>query len=144
VVVVPAAAFLAWQTYIRWRVGPTAGGANPILPPFKDFVVELRYMFSHEPAPSALYDTVYLALIVAGMGAAVALVRRRANVAAVTALLVAASLTVIVFGDQWGDTRYSAPMFGALLLAGLEQRSRATLAICVAATAMSSFLLIGI
>jgi hypothetical protein len=47
---------------------------------------------------------------------------------------------VIVFGDQWGDTRYSAPLFGAVLIAGLDMRSRRAQLICALAAAMTLFL----
>ena len=58
----------------------------------------------------------------------------------VAALLFAISLTVIVFGDQWGDTRYSAPLLGAVLIAGLDMRSRRAQLICALAAGMTLFL----
>jgi hypothetical protein len=65
---------------------------------------------------------------------------RRGSAAGVAALLFAATLTMISFGDQWGITRYSAPLFAMLLLSGLEQRSRVAVGICAAASATSMFL----
>lgn len=139
-VVVPGAAFVGWQAYIHFRVRSGGAAASPpVLPPFKDFVDEVRSAINNESPFVALWDIIYLGLVLAGMGAALALVRRGTMAAGVAAVLFAVNLTVIVFGDQWGDTRYSAPMFAALLLVGLERRSRPAIGICVAVAAMSLF-----
>lgn len=143
-VVVPAAAFVAWQVYIHGRYSGAAASSKPVLPPFKDFVNEVRYAIDNDSPLGALWDIVYLALVLAGMGATIALLRRGITAPGVAALLFAASLTVIVFGDQWGDTRYSAPMFASLLLGGLELRSRWAVSTCVAVVAMTAFLPVAI
>ena len=69
----------------------------------------------------------------------IAVVRLRHGITgpAVAAVLFAAVLVVILFGDPWGETRYSAPVFGALVLWALECRSRPILAICGAVAAMA-------
>jgi hypothetical protein len=139
-VIVPATAYLGWRAYIHVRVGAMASPDTPGFPPFKDFVDEVRTMTAGTITFAAVWDVVYLGLILIGMGEAVWLLLRRVTAAGMTALLTAVSLTVVYFGDQWGDTRYSAPLFAALLLAGLEQRSRAAVRVCVAAASMTLFL----
>jgi hypothetical protein len=142
-VVIPLVSYAGWQVYIHGRYSAGAAATSkPVLPPFRDFVNEVRVAL-HAGVPTAgMWDLVYVALMLAGIGAAIALLIRsfrcgQARVAAVAAVLFAAVLTVIVFGDQWGDTRYSAPLFAALLLGGLELRSRSALAVCAAVTAMT-------
>jgi hypothetical protein len=143
-VVIPVAVFLAWQVYIHARYSAAAAAASSPLLPFKDFVDEVRYALAHDSPAGALWDLVYLLLILAGMGAAVALVVRRISAPTIAAALFALSLTVIVFGDQWGDTRYSAPLFATLLLGGLELGSRRATAICAVAAGMTLFLPVAI
>jgi hypothetical protein len=140
-VVIPAAAFIAWQVYIRGRYSlGAAASSSPVLPPFKDFVDEVRYALRNDSASTALWDIIYLSLVVSAMVAAVVLVVRRVTAPTVAALLFTISLTVIVFGDQWGDTRYSAPLFACVLLAGLEQGSRRATLVCALAAGMTVFL----
>jgi hypothetical protein len=127
VLVVPAAAFLAWQVYIRARYTGTttlATADQPNLALFKDYIVEARRTLDQDSPLGAAWDLAYLTLMLIGMGTAVALLRRGTTAAGVAALLFALSTKVVVFGDQWGDTRYGALVFATLLLAGLEQRSR--------------------
>ncbi len=137
-VVVPAAAFLGWQAYIHARYGSGAAAAGqPVLPPFRDFVVEARRAIRDEPPLQAAWEVANLALILAAVGAAVSLLRRGVTTASVAAVLFALNLTVIIFADQWGETRYSAPLFAALLLSGLDRRSRVSVSICAAVAAMT-------
>ena len=144
-IVVPAAAFLAWQAYIRFQV-PTVPGsatAGTTAPPggwsLTAFVDQIRQFLHGVSGTLGSWDVVYLALTLAAMVVAIVLARR-GSAAGVAALLFAATLTVISFGDQWGITRYSAPLFAMLLLGGLEQRSRVAVGLCVAASATSIFL----
>jgi hypothetical protein len=140
-VAIPVAAFVAWQVYIHGRYSLGAAASNgPVLPPFKDFVNEIRYALKHDSGATALWDIVYLGLVLAAIGAAISLIVRRISAPTVAALLFAISLTVIVFGDQWGDTRYSAPLLGAVLIAGLDMRSRRAQLICALAAGMTLFL----
>jgi hypothetical protein len=140
-VVIPAAAFLVWQVYIHGRYGASAAASSkPVLPPLQDFVDEVRYALGHDAPATALWDLVYLVLILTGMGGAVALLRQRPTAPTLAAVLFAVSLTVIVFGDQWGDTRYSAPLFAALLLGGLESGSRRVPRLCALVAGMTLFL----
>jgi len=55
----------------------------------------------------------------------------------VAALLFALSLLVLKFGDPWSYSRLSAPMFAALLIAGLLRRDRPALAISVAGAVLT-------
>jgi hypothetical protein len=144
-VIVPAAGFLVWQVYIQSRYGSGAAATSPpVLPPFKDFVEEARRAIDHDSTLAAAWDLAYLALMLAGLGAALTLLRRGVTTAGVAALLFALNLTVIIFGDQWGDSRYGAPVFAALLLGGLEQRSRLAVWICAAVAAMTIFVPVAI
>ena len=73
--------------HARYSAG-AAASSQPVLPPFKDFVDEVRYALANDSPLAALWDLVYLALVLLGMAAAVALVcagapghrRRRAPV----------------------------------------------------------------
>jgi hypothetical protein len=149
VVLLPAVAFVGWQLYLHVRLGsvPVAAGqpalavSQPIgVAPFHDFVDEIRRALRADAPLVELWELVYIALVLAGMGVSLTLLRRRPTAAGISAVLLGAILTVVIFGDQWGVARYSAPMFGALLLVGLEWRSRAALTICAAAAAMSIFI----
>ena len=140
VVVVPTAAFLGWQLYIQTRYGSGGAATNqPVLPPFRDFVAEARSATQNGITFGALWDLAYLALMLAGIGAAVRLLRHGLSAASVAAVLFSVVLTVIVFGDQWGDSRYGLPLFALLLLVGLERRSRFALTICTFVAALTIF-----
>jgi hypothetical protein len=143
-VVIPAAAFLGWQAYIHARYGAGAAAASSPLTPFKDFVDEVRYALAYDSPAGAVWDLVYLLLVALGMGAAVTLVVRRRTAATIAAALFALSIPVIVFGDQWADTRYTAPLFVTLLVGGLEVGSRRTTAICAAVAGLTVFLPVAI
>ena len=140
VLLLPAAAVLGWQVYIHAKEASVAAATGPPVGLFSGYVNEVRTMIKHQPAAIAVWDTVYVSLMAVGSLVALWLLRRRVSAAGVAAVLFAATLTIIVFGDQWGDTRYSAPMFGALLIAGLELQSRSALTVCTLVTGMSLFL----
>jgi hypothetical protein len=140
-VAIPAGAFLAWQLYIHGLYAPTAAVvAKPVLPPLRDFVNEVTFALGHDSPLTAVWDLAYLGLILAGMCASLVMLLRRPSAPAMAAVLCGVSVSVIFFGDQWGDTRYSAPMFLALLLAGLESGSRRVPRLCAAVAAMTIFL----
>jgi hypothetical protein len=139
-VVVPAVAFIGWQLYTHTLHAPAAAAAaHPLLPPFRDFVFELQRA-AHLRAPLAsAWEIAYLSLTAAAVVASLllALSRRGSPAPRIAAALFALTLGVVVLGDQWGLTRYAAPMFLVLLLIGLEQRSRVVLGLCVAGSAMT-------
>ncbi len=138
VVVVPTVVFGAWQLYVTARYGGSVSSpSSAFLPPFVGLIDEVRHAVSDPSLRDQVWDLTYLALMAAGILASLWLVWRRATAAGVTALLFGLSLLVLVFGDPWSYTRLSAPMFAVLLLAGLEQRSRPALLVCVAAAAMT-------
>jgi hypothetical protein len=149
-VVIPAAAFLAWQAHIHARYGGGASTADsPDLSIFRDYVVEARRTLHQDSGLGAAWDLIYLALILAGMGCAIALLRRGITAASVAALLFALNTTVVLFGDQWGVSRYGLPVFTTLLLGGLAQRSRfagsrVAVSVGVVAAAMTVFLTLAI
>ncbi|HWF72491.1 MAG TPA: hypothetical protein VG186_04055 [Solirubrobacteraceae bacterium] len=140
VVLVPAAAFIAWQVYIDARYGSnvTSTSSASYQPPFVGLIREVRRTFTLGSRRDILWDLAYLALILAGITAAIALVREKVTVAAVAAVAFGLSLLVVTFGDSWSYTRLSAPMFAALLIAGLQQRRRPVLLICAAAAVMTA------
>jgi hypothetical protein len=149
-VVIPAAAFLAWQAHIHARYGGGASTADsPDLSIFRDYVVEARRTLHQDSGLGAAWDLIYLALILAGMGCAIALLRRGITAASVAALLFALNTTVVLFGDQWGVSRYGLPVFATLLLGGLAQRSRfvgsrVAVSVAVVAASMTVFLTLAI
>lgn len=138
VVVVPAVAYVGWQAYIslRWG-GSVTSPSTAYKPPFVGIVDEFRHTFDDPLTKDRLWEVAYLVLTLLGIVAALDLVRRRVSTAAVAAALFGLSLLVLVFGDPWSYTRLSAPMFAALLLGGLELRSRLALGVCVGAAALT-------
>lgn len=141
-VVIPAAAFVGWQAYLHIRVSAVPGGAmqatgTPVSS-LMGYLGELHAIFSRPLWPIGVWELGYIALMVAGSLVALALLRRGPRAPTVAALLFAGTLMIILFGDWWGETRYSAPMFGALLLAGLELRSRTALGVCTAVASMGT------
>ena len=157
-VILPMVIFAGWQLYTKSltlpaapstpaphaRAAPTtrapAGSDTLVLPPFSDFRTEIRRTTTIDTAPSAVWDLVYIALVLAGMVAAVAALRRGPWASTVTAVLTSAVLTVIFFGDEWGISRYGAPLFGALLLSGLRAGVRAPPRLCAAAAVLTLFI----
>ncbi len=136
--IVPLAAFSAWQVYIDVRYGGNvaATGGSSFVAPATNFVAEVSHALGKSSPLAGGWDLVYLALTLGAILTALALLRRRVTAAGVAAALFGMSLLVLDFGDDWSYTRLSAPLFVALLMAGLERRSRFTLSLCatVAAT----------
>jgi hypothetical protein len=137
---IPVLAFAGWQAYIRLHVGSTAGAAGPPVSPLAGFIGALRQTWTVAGGATAVWNTVYLALVVIAALAAIRLAYQRLEATSVAAVLFAATLAVITFGDQWGTTRYTAPLFGTLVIVGLQRRSRSSLGICAAAAAMTVLL----
>ena len=141
VVLIPALAFVGWQIYIDARFGTNVLKSSPGLrPPFANVVDEVRRSLHQDSPAGAAWDIAYLTLAVAGLGAAVRLVLRRANAASIAALLLGLIFILLLLGDEWGDSRFGAPLFITLLLAGLEQRDRLALRICVLAAALTALI----
>lgn len=143
-VLMPAALYAAWQVYLRLQVPAIHGSVQVAASAAPSgtvtgFFDRLSPMLQGLGAATSRWELAYVGLMLAGMLAAIPLVRRGGAVG-VTALLFAAMLLLVPFDDQWGITRYTAPLFGALLLAGLEQRSRPVKVLCAAAAGMSAFL----
>ncbi len=139
-IVMPTLAFAGWQIYIHIAVqqagiGAAQLGASPV-PSLAGYAGELHTIFAAPLSAYSLWDLVYLGMM--AIASIIAFVRLRQGITApaVAAVLFAAVLMVIVFGDPWGETRYSAPLFGALLLSGLERRSRPLVALCSAVAGM--------
>jgi hypothetical protein len=140
-VVVPAIAFAAWHAYVYLRLGGNpASMSHAFLPLFRGFIDEARHALANGSPSNTVWDLSYLALMAAGIASAIALVWRKVTVASVAALLFGSSLLMLLFGDPWSYTRLSAPMFAALLVAGLEQRDRPALLVCAAGAAMTAMM----
>jgi hypothetical protein len=138
VVVIPVAGYLGWQLYVSARYGGSVASAGTAFkPPVVGLLDELRHALDAPQSGDMLWDLAYLGLITLGVVASVDLLRRRVSTASVAATLFGLSLLILVFGDPWSYTRLSMPMFAALLLGGLEQRSRPALLVCVAAAALT-------
>ncbi len=143
-VVVPTAAYAAWQAYVRLTVPHIPGSvsvaatAAPAGSPLA-FLSKLAPMLHGFGSAVSSWDLVYAALMLAAMALSVWLARR-GLAAGVSALGLAAVLLLVPFDDQWVLARYTAPLFGALLISGLEQRSRTARSLAAAAGAMSLFL----
>ncbi|MGH2859269.1 MAG: AZOBR_p60025 family cell surface glycopolymer formation protein [Solirubrobacteraceae bacterium] len=143
-VILPAAAYAAWQLYIRLQVPDVHGSVHVAASAAPAgaataFLSRLAPMLRGFGTAASAWEMVYVALMLAGMLASI-VIARRGSALGVAALLLSATLLVAPFDDQWVLSRYTAPLFGALLLAGLEQRSRPVKALCAGAAAMSMFL----
>jgi hypothetical protein len=137
-VVVPAIAFLGWQVYIDSRYGGNVlSTAQSMMVPFDNFLQEARHALRQDAPLEGVWDLCYLALTLAAMAVAVRLAWRRVTAASLAAVLFAASLTLLLFSDEWNDTRLSAPLFVVVLLVGLEQRDRLAVRVCALAAALT-------
>jgi hypothetical protein len=138
VVVVPVGAFVLWQLYIDARYGGnSASSSGAFLPPFQGVVDEVRHALDDPFRRDGVWDLAFLALMMLGLLASIRLVWRERTAPAFAALLFGLSLLVLKFGDPWSYSRLSAPMFAALVVAGLQRRDRPALAISVAGAALT-------
>lgn len=138
VVVVPIAAFCAWQAYVTVRYGGLLGTSDTGGIPGLNLVQEIRTSIATAPTFAfAAWDTMYVVLMIAGIVAAAASLRRGISIPGVAACGVAIGILLPTFGDPWSDTRVSAPLFALLLVEGLQRRSRWTLLLCAAVTSMT-------
>jgi hypothetical protein len=135
-VLVPTAAFAAWQVYVTARYGGGVGGAGLGLP-LLNLVQEVRASIRNESPFIAAWDLVYVLLMLAASVAALMSLRRRVTVLSAGACALALGVLVPTFGDVWSDTRLSAPLFAVLLVDGLQRRDRRSVLIGAAAAAMT-------
>ena len=140
-VVVPAVAFLGWQAYIDSRYGGNVlSTAQSLTVPFANFVAEARHALRQDAPLEGAWDLCFLTLTLTAMGAGVRLVSRRATAASLAALLFAASLTLLLFSDEWNDTRLSTPLFALVLLVGLEQQDGLAVRVCALGVALTALI----
>ncbi len=138
VVMIPALAYVVWQSYASVRYGGSvASPGSAYRLPFVGVLDEVRHALDDSSRRSTAWDLAYLGLMMAGIVAALRLVILQASAAGVAALLFGLGLLVLVFGDPWSYTRLSAPLFATLLLGGLQRSSRPALVVCVAAAALT-------
>ncbi|MGH2872705.1 MAG: hypothetical protein ACRDL5_09635 [Solirubrobacteraceae bacterium] len=143
-VVVPSAAYVAWQAYVRLAVPHPAGSVSVAATAAPagsatDFLAKLHPMLHGLGTAVSSWELVTVGLMLAAMVVSLWLARR-GMAAGVAALGLAAVLLLVPFDDQWGLARYTAPLFGMLLIAGLAQRSRTATTLAAAAAAMSVML----
>jgi hypothetical protein len=139
VVVGPTALYLAWQGYLHVRhVASTSDPGTAFRAPFTGLFDEAQRALAGHLNAAGVWDLAYLALIVAGIGTAFVVLRRGITAPAVAALLFGLVLLVLTFGNDWSYTRLSAPLFAALLLGGLERRTRPAIAVCSAVAALGA------
>lgn len=113
VIVMPAAAFAAWQLYITARYGGPVGGAGIGLP-LVNLIQGVRGSFRSYASATAAWDLVYVLLILAAAVAALISLRRRVTITSAGACALALGVLVPTLGDVWSDTRLSAPLFALL------------------------------
>jgi hypothetical protein len=125
VLVVPGTIFFAWQLYIRLRyTGAAAGGSgalapNPSLQPFGDFLSEARRTLAQDTGVAPAWDLAYMGLMLGAMAWSGLLAVRRPTAVTVTAAGLTALMPFVLFGDEWGLSRYGAPLFALLAVAGV-------------------------
>jgi hypothetical protein len=139
VLLLPPAAFAAWQAYITGRYGGRVGGADLSLP-LMNLVHEVRGSIHNGPPLAAAWDLVYVVLILAAAVAALMSLRRRVTITSAGACALALGVLVPVLGDVWSDTRLSAPLFAVLLVDGLQRGDRRSVLISTTAAAMTVLL----
>jgi hypothetical protein len=131
VVMVPVAAFLAWQVYLILRLHGAAGTPMAAYQlPFTAIVDEVSKALRSGSALGGGWDIAYLTVMLTGIAVALRNLRRGVGAAGLTAALFGLSLLVVTFGNDWSYTRLSAPMFAALLFSGLQRKDRSVLALC--------------
>ncbi len=139
VVVGPTALYLAWQAYVHLRHGTgTSAPGTAFASPLTGLFNEAQRALAGNLNAASVWDLAYLALIVAGIGTALLLMRRGITAPAVAAVLFGLVLLFLTFGNDWSYTRLSAPLFAALLLGGLERRTPPALAACSAVAALGA------
>lgn len=145
-VLVPAAAFAVWQTYIVMRHGGsvTAPG-TAYQAPFAAIGTELQRALHQTSVLSAGWELGYLVLmLVAAAYALVLVIRQGPDVAPLAGVLYAASLCVLTFGGPLSYARQSAPLLACLLFTGVTARARAALGLCAAAAVLGLVVPLGI
>ena len=95
-VVIPAAAFAAWQGYVAFRSGAIAREAGTMFP-FTTFVRDIHDVLQTAPASFTHWDLAYEAIIITGVIVALTTVWRRPNVFSIGATLFALGLSVGAF-----------------------------------------------
>lgn len=156
VLLLPIVLFAGWQVYIKGLSVPPVAPAPPAaqvasvlkarapagsdtfnLPPGRDFRDEIRRSVHDDPGPAAAWDIAYIGLLIVAIAAALLTLRRGLLAPTMAALLSGAVVSVVYLGDQWGISRYGAPVFGALLIAGLRTGLRGPLRICALAALLT-------
>lgn len=135
VIVIPSAVFAGWQSYVAVRYGGLVGGAGLELP-LVNLIQEVRGSF-HGYRLTAIWDLVYVLLILAAVLAALMSLRERVTITSTAASALALGVLVPTLGDVWSDTRLSAPLFALLLIDGLQRRRRGSVLIASGAAAMT-------
>lgn len=142
-VVIPAVALAGWQAYIAFRNGGIAHQAGTMFP-FTTFVHDIHDALQNSLASFTRWDLAYEAIIIVGVIVALSTVWRRPNLFSIGAALFALGLAVGAFEPVWSDTRDSLPLLALLLIAGLQDKRRLNLAVCVCAAAMTAAIPLGI
>jgi hypothetical protein len=144
-VALPVAAYVGWGAYLR-TLPPSTGtggatGDTPIFPPFRDFYVAAQHALASGSVAHILFVLPYLALTAGAIVLALWMLRRGRTAALwMTVLYGVLVMPTIFLTDGIALTRYTAPLFLCLMLAGLENRSRPAIAIAAGATAMTFLL----
>ncbi|HET9102799.1 MAG TPA: hypothetical protein VFN55_05545 [Solirubrobacteraceae bacterium] len=129
VLVIPLILFVAWQLYVRGlSVVTTHGGATHAAagsdtaswPPFNDVKAEIQRSAAQDSPAMTAWDVIYMALVIGATLNVITLLRRAPRAASITALLSGLIFGIIFLGDQWGVSRYGAPVLGAAVIAGLQ------------------------
>jgi hypothetical protein len=136
VIALPGLAFALWQGYVALRSGGLVGTSNAGFPGF-NLIQEVGWSVGSHAFPYAAWDVVYVGLTVAGIGAAVASLRRGLTVPGLAACAASIGVLIPTLGDPYSDTRLTAPLFALLLVDALQRRRRFTLALCGAVAGMT-------
>ena len=136
---IPVAAFAVWQVYVHVRLGrSTSAPGTAFSAPFAAIATEVGHALGNASMADGAWDLIYLALMLAGVGVAIALLRRARSAPAIAGVLFGLMLLVLTFGYAWSYTRLSAPMFACLLLCGLQRRHRGALGLCAVVAGLGS------
>ena len=141
VCLVPTTLFVAWQLYLAQRFDGLVTSSTPdnqFSVPLDGLLDGVDGALSDASLRAAGWDLVFLILMAAAIVAALVGLRRGLRAPAVGSACFAALLLVINFGgDHWNYTRLAAPLMASLVVAGLDVRSRWTMAVPALAASLT-------
>ncbi len=140
-ILVPAAIFLGWLTYLLLRTGGRIPEASHTYP-FGTFVDDTRSALALAHSGQTYWALTYEAIMVAAVVLAFWSAVRRPDALSIAAVGFVLALSIGSFAPIWSDARDSLPVLSLLLVAGIRDGRRLNLGVCLAAALMTPVLLV--